>query len=202
MNYNFETLDFEKGDGLIPAVVQDAKTSQVMMLGYMNREALDKTISGGQVTFFSRSKNRLWTKGESSGNYIDLVDIKVDCDNDTLLISGNPNGPVCHKGDDTCFGDTRVEKFTLKTLERVIQKRKSEPSEGSYTSQLFESGTPKIAQKVGEEAVESLIEAMKGDKGRLREETADLLYHLLVMLADSDVTLQEVLDVLEKRHRH
>jgi phosphoribosyl-ATP pyrophosphohydrolase/phosphoribosyl-AMP cyclohydrolase len=194
-------LDFEKVGGLIPVVVQDAKTSQVMMLGYMNKEAIDKTLAEKKVTFFSRSKNRLWTKGEVSGNFIDLVDIKVDCDNDTLLVLGNPNGPVCHTGDDTCFGDTRKEKFTLKTLERVIQKRKENPSPDSYTSKLFSTGTPKIAQKVGEEAVESLIEAMKGDKERLREETADLLYHLLVMLADSDVTLNEVLKVLEERHQ-
>ena len=197
---NIDQLDFDKTDGLIPAVIQDAKTSQVMMLGYMTRDALQKTIDGGKVTFFSRSKNRLWTKGETSGNYIDLVDIKSDCDNDTLLITANPNGPVCHTGSDTCFDEVRLEKFTLKTLERVIQKRKEEPKEGSYTNRLFEEGTPKISQKVGEEAVETIIEAMKGDKDRLKEETADLLYHLLVLLADSEVTLQEVLEVLEKRH--
>lgn len=198
---NISELDFEKTGGLIPAVVQDVKTNQVMMVGYMNEEAIQKTRDEKRVTFYSRSKDRLWTKGETSGNFIDLVDIKVDCDNDTLLVLGHPNGPVCHTGDDTCFGETRTEKFTLKTLERVIQKRKENPSPDSYTSKLFASGTPKIAQKVGEEAVESLIEAMKGDKERLREETADLLYHLLVMLADSDVTLNEVLEVLQKRHQ-
>ena len=155
-------LDFEKSDGLVPAIVQDAKTGQVMMLGYMNKEAVARTIEEQRVTFYSRTKKRLWTKGETSGNYIDLVDLKIDCDNDTLLIQGNPNGPVCHTGNDTCFGEVRKEKFTLKTLERVIQKRKQEPKEGSYTNRLFDEGTPKISQKVGEEAVESIIEAMKG----------------------------------------
>ena len=196
----FENLDFEKGDGLIPAIIQDASTQKVLMLGYMNRPALDQTLAQKRVTFFSRSKNRLWTKGESSGNFLDLVDIQVDCDQDTLLVSVRPVGPVCHTGTDTCFQEKNESAHFLQHLERVIQDRKNNPSEKSYTSSLFKKGINKVAQKVGEEAVELVIEAKDDDKKLFLGEAADLMYHYLVLLTAKGYTLEEVLKVLRERH--
>ncbi|WP_027003294.1 bifunctional phosphoribosyl-AMP cyclohydrolase/phosphoribosyl-ATP diphosphatase HisIE [Hugenholtzia roseola] len=200
--------DFEKLGGLLPVVVQDAQTQKVLMLGFMNQAAYLKTLDEKVVTFFSRTKNRLWTKGETSGNFLHVVSHKLDCDNDTLLIQANPTGGVCHTGSDTCFDepnqDSSAELAFLKRLENLIQERKKEidnPEATSYTVSLFRKGIPKIAQKVGEEAVESVIEAVKGDKLRFEEESADLLYHFLVLLAAQDLTLADIVSVLEKRNR-
>ena len=195
-------LDFKKGDGLIPAIVQDAKTLKVLMLGYMNEESLSKTKELGKVTFYSRSKQRLWTKGETSGHFLIVKDIIPDCDNDTLLIKAQPVGPACHKGNDTCFDeDNQHSSFFLDQLSQIIDERKQHPSEKSYTSSLLGKGTNKVAQKVGEEAVETVIEAMAGNKNLLISESADLLFHLLVLLADQDVSIYDVLGELEKRHQ-
>lgn len=195
------TPDFEKTpDGLLPAIVQDARTGQVLMQGYMNAEALAATRANGKVTFFSRSKQRLWTKGESSGHYLDLQDILLDCDRDSILIKAHPNGPVCHTGADTCWQERNVPLSFLFELEALIQQRRRDAPAGSYTTSLFAAGTPKIAQKVGEEAVETIIEAMKGDRDHLLNETADLLYHLLVLLSDQGVSLGDVEAVLKARH--
>lgn len=195
-------LDFEKSGGLIPVIVQDAKTAKVLMLGYMNSDALEKTKNENRVTFFSRSKNRLWTKGETSGNFLEVVNIKEDCDNDTLLIQANPLGPVCHKGSDTCFNETNLSNaLFLEHLERIIHDRKNNPTSKSYTSELFAKGINKIAQKVGEEAVELVIEAKDNDKDLFIGEAADLLYHYLVLLAAKDLTLSDVIKKLEERHK-
>jgi len=195
-------LDFDKSkDGLIPAIVQDANTDKVLMLGFMNREALEKTESEGKVTFFSRSKQRLWTKGETSGNFIMVKEIIPDCDRDTLLIKAEPTGPVCHTGKDTCFDERNYTADFLRQLELIIRNRKKNPKEGSYTNSLFEQGLNKIAQKVGEEAVELIIEAKDDNEERLMNEGADLLYHFLVLLSSKNIRLQEVLDVLAKRHQ-
>lgn len=193
--------DFEKGEGLIPTIIQDADTQKVLMLGYMNDEALQKTQQEGRVTFYSRSKQRLWTKGESSGNYLEVKDIRIDCDNDTLLIKVNPVGPVCHTGADTCFSEKNEGSVFLHQLESVIIDRKLNPDESSYTSSLFKKGINKIAQKVGEEAVEIVIEAKDDNKDLFLGEAADLLYHYLVLLAAKDIKLDEVLDLLKKRHQ-
>lgn len=193
--------DFEKGEGLIPTIIQDADTQKVLMLGYMNEEALQKTQQEGRVTFYSRSKQRLWTKGESSGNYLEVKDIRIDCDNDTLLIKVNPIGPVCHTGADTCFTEKNEGSAFLHQLESVIIDRKLYPDESSYTSSLFKKGINKIAQKVGEEAVEIVIEAKDDNKDLFLGEAADLLYHYLVLLAAKDVKLDEVLDLLKGRHQ-
>ena len=193
--------DFEKGEGLIPAIIQDADTQKVLMLGYMNEEALQKTQQEGRVTFYSRSKQRLWTKGESSGNYLEVKDIRIDCDNDTLLIKVNPSGPVCHTGADTCFSEKNEGSAFLHQLESVIIDRKLNPDESSYTSSLFKKGINKIAQKVGEEAVEIVIEAKDDNKDLFLGEAADLLYHYLVLLAAKDIKLDEVLDLLKGRHQ-
>lgn len=171
------------------------------MLGYMNEEALQKTQQLGKVTFFSRSKNRLWTKGETSGNYMELVEILQDCDGDTLLVRAIPHGPVCHTGTDTCFGEENTGPSFLHHLQSVIQERKSKPSEKSYTSSLFQKGINKVAQKVGEEAVELVIEAKDDNKELFLGEAADLMYHYLVLLAAKDYRLEEVLQLLESRHR-
>ena len=195
------TLDFAKGDGLLPVIVQDAKTDKVLMLGYMNAEALAQTQAEGRVTFFSRSKKRLWTKGESSGNYLELVDIKADCDKDTLLVKAYPAGPVCHTGSDTCFEETNESGHFLAHLERVIQSRKGGDPAASYTSSLLAKGINKVAQKVGEEAVELVIEAKDDDRELFLGEAADLMYHYLVLLAAKDYRLEEVIDVLRTRHR-
>jgi len=194
-------LNFEKGNGLIPAIIQDDLTGKVLMLGYMNREAYEKTIQERLVTFFSRSKNRLWTKGEQSGNVLHLVSIVSDCDNDTLLVKANPAGPVCHTGSDTCFDETNLSNaMFLHYLENLIHNRFKHPKEGSYTNKLFEKGINKIAQKVGEEAVELIIEAKDNDKHLFLNEAADLLYHFLVLLRAKNFELSEVIQVLQQRN--
>ena len=192
--------DFEKSEGLIPAIIQDADTRKVLMLGYMNEAALQKTLEEGSVTFYSRSKDRLWTKGESSGNFLEVKDISIDCDNDTLLIKVNPAGPVCHTGTDTCFTEKNEGSAFLHQLESVIVDRKNNPNDSSYTASLFKKGINKIAQKVGEEAVELVIEAKDDNKELFLGEAADLLYHYLVLLAAKDIKVDEVLKLLEKRH--
>ncbi len=195
-------LDFDKNNGLIPAIVQDARTKTVLMLGYMNEEALKKTRETGLVTFFSRSRQTLWTKGETSGNYLKLVEILEDCDHDTLLVKAIPSGPVCHLGTDTCFAEeNRSDLWFLEELETVIENRKQQPSETSYTARLLAEGTKKIAQKVGEEATEVVIDGVAGSDERLLEESADLLYHLLVLLHSRDLSLNDVAKVLRKRHK-
>ena len=196
---DIQTLDFDKTQGLIPCIVQDAKTNNVLMLGYMNREALDKTLAENKLTFYSRTKQRLWTKGETSGNYLHLVDVKIDCDNDTLLLKVTPQGPTCHTGSDTCFNE--LNKISgLEFLEAIIQEMKKNPKAWSYTNQLLDSGINKVAQKVGEEAVELIIEAKDNHKELFLNEAADLMYHYLVLLAAKDYQLDDVLSVLRQRH--
>ena len=192
-------LDFKKMGGLIPAVIQDERTNKVLMLGFMNEEALEKTQTTGKVTFFSRTKNRLWTKGEESGNFLYVVSITEDCDHDTLLIKVHPAGPVCHTGDDTCFQEKNEEDF-LKYLQDFIIRRRQEMPENSYTTSLFTKGIEQIAQKVGEEAVETIIEAIKGDDERLLYEASDLLYHLLVLLAYKGYRIEDLANELKRRH--
>lgn len=196
MNINFDKYP----GGLVPAIVQDHRTRMVLMLGYMNKEALNKTVKSGKVTFFSRSKLRLWTKGETSGNYLNVVDILVDCDEDTILIKADPVGPVCHTGSDTCFNETNKLPF-LQELEYIITQRKKLGGSNSYTASLFKEGTPKIAQKVGEEAVEVVIEAMRNKDDLFKNEAADLLYHYLVLLHAKDMDLEAIISVLRERHK-
>jgi phosphoribosyl-ATP pyrophosphohydrolase/phosphoribosyl-AMP cyclohydrolase len=191
---------FISDDTLIPCVVQDYNTRCVLMVGYMNREAYEKTLTEKRVTFYSRSKQRLWTKGETSGNYLEVVKIQADCDNDTLLIMAKPTGPVCHTGTDTCFGSTN-QKRMLDLLEEVIRNRQKNPQPGSYTSALFQQGINRIAQKVGEEAVELVIASKEDDEDRFLNEAADLLFHVLVLLAAKNKNLENVEQVLEYRHR-
>lgn len=199
--YNNKQINFQKSaDGLVPAVVQDAATLKVLMLGYMNQEALDKTLQEGKVTFFSRSKQRLWTKGEESGNFLLLQEIRVDCDNDTLLIKANPTGAVCHTGADTCWEESNVSNDFLAKLESVITDRRNNPSDASYTSGLFTKGINKIAQKVGEEAIELVIEAKDSDEQLFLNEAADLLFHYLILLSAKGHQLSDVLSILEERH--
>lgn len=196
-------IDFSKNqNGLVPAIIQDATTKNVLMLGYMNQEAYDKTLETNQVTFFSRTKNRLWTKGEESGNFLNVVSIQNDCDEDTLLIQVNPVGPTCHKGTDTCWGETNEPTFGfLSELEKVIQsRREAGNSEKSYVASLFEKGINKIAQKVGEEAVEVVIEAKDDNDELFVNESADLLFHYLILLQAKGFTLKDIVKVLEKRH--
>lgn len=196
-----EQLAFDQAaNGLLPAIVQDAKTRTVLMQGYMNREALDVTLQKGLVTFFSRSKQRLWTKGESSGNVLQLVSVHPDCDRDSLLILANPAGPTCHTGDDTCWGEDNRGDF-LDHLERTIQHRRDNPSEQSYTSKLLARGINKVAQKVGEEAVELVIEAKDDNRDLFLGEAADLMYHYIVLLAAKGYTLEDVREVLRGRHK-
>ena len=195
-------INFDKSNGLVPAIIQDEVTSKVLMLGYMNEAAFKKTIDHGKVTFYSRSRDRLWTKGEESGNHLILKDIKIDCDADTLLIKASPLGPVCHMGTDTCWKEQNISEsisFLLK-LEKIIDNRRSNPSPSSYTSKLFEGGVNKIAQKVGEEAVELVIEAIDNNKELLKEETADLIYRLIILLRSKDISLDDISDILRKRH--
>lgn len=193
--------DFKKyADGLVPAVIQDAATSKVLMLGFMNEAALHKTMELQQVTFFSRSKNRLWTKGEESGNYLFVKEIKLDCDKDTLLIKADPSGPVCHTGADTCWNEKNEADHFLDTLEEVIAQRKAHPDEKSYTSALFAKGINKIAQKVGEEAVELVIEAKDENEELFKGEAADLLFHYLILLQAKGLRLNEIIQVLKTRH--
>jgi len=193
-------LDFEKGNGLIPAIIQDHQTGSVLMLGYMNKAAFEKTKTEKRVCFYSRTKKRLWTKGESSGNFLEVIDIKKDCDQDTLLITAAPLGPVCHTGQETCFDEKNIDTNFLKHLESIIQDRKKSPTDTSYTSSLFKKGINKVAQKVGEEAVELVIEAKDDNRDLFLGEAADLLYHYLVLLTAKDFELEDVLAVLRERH--
>jgi phosphoribosyl-ATP pyrophosphohydrolase/phosphoribosyl-AMP cyclohydrolase len=197
---NESKINFKKLDGLVPCIIQDAATDKVLMLGFMNEEAYQKTVREKKVTFFSRSKQRLWTKGETSGNSLELVDIKIDCDQDTLLIRVNPKGPTCHTGADTCFNE-KNDQWNLTALENIIQTRKTNPLKGSYTTGLFESGLNKIAQKVGEEAVELIIEAKDNNKELFLNEAADLMYHYLVLLSAKNFSIKDVTEILEKRHK-
>ena len=194
-------MNFQKLNGLVPAIIQEPAGGKVLMTGFMNKEALETTRQTGKVTFYSRTRNTLWTKGETSGNFLLVKEIIEDCDNDTLLIYAQPVGPVCHTGSPTCFEeDTGPALAFLAQLQEVIIGRKGQSAETSYTARLFEKGLPRIAQKVGEEAVECVIEAMKGDKEKFKEEAADLIYHLIVLLAQQDLNLEEVVEVLRKRH--
>ena len=195
-------IDFNKCGGLVPAIIQDATTKVVLMLGYMNEEALKKTQETGLVTFFSRSRQCLWTKGETSGNYLHLVDIKVDCDNDTLLIQATPDGPTCHKGTDTCWGEENKPNplLFLSELSDFIEKRHEEMPEGSYTTSLFKDGLNRMAQKVGEEALELVIEATNGTNERLIYEGSDMLYHLIVFLTSKGLRIEDMARELMERH--
>jgi phosphoribosyl-ATP pyrophosphohydrolase/phosphoribosyl-AMP cyclohydrolase len=199
MNINFSKYP----DGLVPAIVQDVNTKAVLMLGFMNQEAIDTTIAQKKVTFFSRSKSRLWTKGEESGNFLNYIGMDVDCDNDTLLIQANPLGPVCHNGTGTCWGAENAISNThfLNSLEAVIAERKTAAPDSSYVASLFEKGINKIAQKVGEEAVELVIEAKDNNEVLFLDESADLLFHYLILLQAKGYTLKDVVNVLEKRHK-
>jgi len=195
-------INFDKLDGLVPAVVQDIETLKVLMVGFMNNEALQKTQELGKVTFFSRTKNRLWTKGEESGNFLNVISILVDCDEDTLLIKAKPVGPTCHTGADTCFDEINSKDNVqfLSYLQDFIDKRKAEMPQGSYTTSLFEKGTRKIAQKVGEEAVETIIGAMANDDENFIYEAGDLLYHLIVLLSHKGYRIEDIVAELRKRH--
>ena len=195
-------IDFKKyPDGLVPAIVQDDKTGKVLMLGFMNEAAVARTNELQQVTFFSRSKNRLWTKGEESGNFLRLKNIAVDCDNDTLLVKADPAGPVCHTGADTCWKEKNTNPAFIFQLEQVIADRRLNPTDESYTSSLFKKGINKIAQKVGEEAIELVIEAKDNNEQLFKDEAADLLFHYLILLQAKGFTLQDISDVLEGRQR-
>lgn len=197
-----EDIDFSKENGLVAAIIQDAQTAKVLMLGYMNKEAVEKTLETNKVTFFSRSKQRLWTKGETSSNFLNLVSIAIDCDKDALLVKVNPDGPTCHKGDDTCWEDENVDDMQfLNYLTEVIQKRRqSDPSE-SYTAKLFSKGINKVAQKVGEEAVEVVIEAKDDNDDLFLNESADLLFHYMMLLEAKGFSLSSVIEVLKERHK-
>ena len=195
-------VDFEKMGGLVPAIVQDSETKTVLMLGYMNQEALDKTLATKKVTFWSRSRNELWTKGETSGNFLNLVSIESDCDNDALLAKAIPDGPTCHLGTDTCWGETNEKNpiLFLSFLQDFINKRHEEMPEGSYTTSLFKKGVNKMAQKVGEEALETVIEATNGTNEQLIYECSDMLYHLLVLLTSKGLRIEDLALELAKRH--
>jgi len=195
-------IDFEKCGGLVPAIIQDAKTKNVLMLGYMNQEAYDKTVETKKVTFWSRSRNCLWTKGETSGNFLNLVGIKIDCDNDTLLVQAIPDGPTCHKGTDTCWGEANEQNplLFLTELQDFINRRHEEMPEGSYTTKLFKDGVNRMAQKVGEEALETVIEATNGSNEKLVYEASDMLYHLIVLLTSKGMRIEDVAAELAKRH--
>lgn len=205
MNLTFQTidqLDWSKTNGLIPAIVQHSFSGKVLMQGFMNREALEKTLDSQLVTFFSRSKQRLWTKGEASGNHLKLVGLSVDCDNDSIIALAEPVGPTCHLGTETCWGDVEQPQLTfLADLEQVIKSRKTADKDSSYTASLFDSGIKRIAQKVGEEGVETALAAAVGDLDELKNESADLLFHLLVLLQANDMALSDVLAVLQQRHK-
>ena len=197
-------IDFEKMGGLVPAIIQDATTKNVLMLGFMNEEAYQKTLETKHVTFWSRTRQTLWTKGETSGNFLNLVDMKIDCDNDTLLVKAIPDGPTCHTGTDTCWGESNETDenplLFLTELQDFINKRKEQMPEGSYTTKLFRDGVNKIAQKVGEEALETVIEATNGTDEHLVYEASDLLYHLLVLLTEKGLRIEDVAAELRKRH--
>lgn len=195
-------IDFEKMGGLVPAIVQDNVTRRVLMLGFMNKEAYEKTVELGKVTFFSRTKNRLWTKGEESGNFLNVIEILNDCDNDTLLIKAHPTGPVCHTGADTCWNEENSADINfLSYLQDFIEKRYKEMPEGSYTTSLFKSGINRMAQKVGEEAVETVIEATNGTDDRLIYEASDMIYHLIVLLTSKGYRIEDLARELVKRHK-
>lgn len=195
-----EQIDFSKGNGLVPVVIQDNNTLQVLMVGYMNAEALKKTREEKRVTFFSRSKNRLWTKGETSGNYLEVVEILPDCDNDSILIKANAAGPTCHTGSTSCFAEETAKGFIYK-LEKVINQRIDNNEENSYTNKLYKKGINKVAQKVGEEAVELVIEAKDDNIDLFKNEAADLLYHLLILLKTKGVSFQNIEEILKVRHK-
>lgn len=193
-------IDFDKNSvGLVPAIIQDVETKNVLMLGYMNKEAIDLTLESKKVHFFSRSKNRIWMKGEESGNFLNLISLKLDCDNDSLLIKVKPQGPTCHKGDDTCWGEENDHNF-IYTLEKVIEDRITNPSTKSYISNLFEKGIDKIAQKVGEEATELVIASKNENEKELIYESADLLFHFLLLLQKKNLRFKDVVDELEQRN--
>lgn len=197
-------IDWEKVDGLVPAIIQDFGSSQVLMMGYMNQEALAKTLETEKVTFFSRTKNRLWTKGEESGNSLNLMNISLDCDNDTLLIKVNPVGPTCHTGTTTCWDGDKTEETQLvwlHQLEQLLAERKNADPDSSYTASLYARGTKRISQKVGEEGVEVALAATSGDKAELVCESADLLYHLFVLLQDQGLSFDDVINKLKERHK-
>ena len=196
------TIDFEKMGGLVPAIIQDAVTKNVLMLGFMNEEAYQKTMETRHVTFWSRTRNTLWTKGETSGHFLNLVSIQIDCDNDTLLVKVNPVGPTCHKGTGTCWGEenTISPLLFLSELQDFINLRKKEMPEGSYTTKLFKDGVNRIAQKVGEEALETVIEATNGSNEKLVYEASDLFYHLIVLLTEKGLRIEDVAQELQKRH--
>ena len=197
---DIETLDWDRNAGLIPAVIEDAVSGRVLMLAYMNREALQKTLETKRVTFFSRSKGRLWTKGETSGNFLNLVDLAADCDKDTLLVTVNAEGPACHLGTTSCFGDLQSRWQFLRDLEVLLASRKGADPATSYTASLYARGTKRIAQKVGEEGVETALAATVHDREELRNEAADLVYHLLVLLQAENLELADVIDILRERH--
>jgi len=192
-------MDFQKGDGLIPVIIQNAATLQVLMLGYMNEEAYQKTVAEKRVTFYSRSKKRLWTKGETSGNFLEVKSIKIDCDDDTLLIQAVPNGPTCHTGATSCFKEETAKGF-LYQLEKIVAQRIDSDDKKSYTNKLFRRGINKVAQKVGEEAVELVIEAKDDDANLFKDEAADLLYHFLILLKAKGFTLEDIEEILQSRH--
>lgn len=199
---NIKQLAWEKMDGLLPCVVQDSYTGSMQMLGYMNEAALEKTLNSGKVTFYSRSKQRLWTKGETSGNTLDLVDITADCDLDALLALARPNGPTCHQGTPTCWDAAQCADFTfLGQLESVLAERKNADPDSSYTAKLYQKGIKRIAQKVGEEGVETALAATVRDLEELKNESADLLYHLIVLMQASGLSLQDSIAVLRERHK-
>lgn len=200
MKTDLSNIRFDESTGLMPAIIQDDATGKVLMLGYMNEAALKATQSSGQVTFYSRSKQRLWTKGETSGHFLQLISISTDCDHDTLLIKVNPQGPTCHEGFDTCFREENEHPDFIQTLESVILDRKINPKRGSYTTSLFESGIQKIAQKVGEEAVETILEAQANDDRAMIYEASDLVYHLLVLLQAKGITWSDVIRQLKEKH--
>lgn len=197
----FDDFKLDKcADGLLPVIVQDAVTLKVLMLGYMNREAFDKTVAEGKVTFYSRTRNTLWTKGETSGHFLNVVSMYADCDSDTLLIKANPIGPTCHRGTVSCF-DTPAEEGFIRHLQSVVQQRHRDMPEGSYTTKLFIKGVKKIAQKVGEEAVESVVEAVDGNRDRFIYEASDMIYHLLVLMEQMGCSIEDMERELALRHR-
>lgn len=195
-------IDLKKCSGLVPAIIQDAQTKNVLMLGYMNQEALDKTLQTRKVTFWSRTRQCLWTKGETSGNFLHLVSVSTDCDNDTLLVKVIPDGPTCHKGTDTCWGETNERNVVLflSELQDFIEKRHAEMPEGSYTTSLFRDGIKRIAQKVGEEALEAVIEAVNGTPEKLTYEVSDMIYHLIVLLTEKNLRIEDIVRELQMRH--
>lgn len=200
-NTKLTQLDWQKVDNLMPAIIQNAISGDVLMLGYMDKAALEMTLNSGKVTFYSRTKQRLWTKGETSGNFLKLVDIYPDCDNDTLLILAHPIGPTCHNGTESCFAPAQSQWGFLYELENLLRERKSASPDSSYTAQLYASGTKRIAQKVGEEGVETALAATVNDREELKNEASDLLYHLMVLLQDQSLSLSDVIDCLQKRHK-